>query len=112
MILNDEEKRYIDEENKYSKEAVPDNSKASEQIYEKASSAKHMMRRSELHNENHMRQKLLKNRTKRLNKKKTNILVYLLFILILILLILLYWNNRIFVNQWFIDLYESLLDKF
>lgn len=112
MILNDDEKRNLDEEEKYSREAIPDNPKASEQIFEKASSANHMMRRNERHNENNMRQKLLKNRKKRLNKKKTNILMYLLFILILALLVFLYWGNRNSINQWFMDIYESLLEKF
>lgn len=114
MILDAEEKIKVDEQENFSKESVNENqqAKASEQIYEKANSARHMMRRNELHNENNMRQKLLKNRKRRLNKKKLNILVYLLLLLIIALMIYLYWNNRVIVNQWFMDLYYALLKKF
>ncbi len=112
MNLDAEEKRKIEEQESFSRETLNENQKVSEQIYEKANSARHMMQRNELHNENNMRQKLLKNRKKRLNKKKLNILVYVLFLLLLALLIYLYWNNKVIVNQWFMDIYDSLLEKF
>lgn len=112
MNLDAEEKIKIEEQESFSRETLNENQKVSEQIYEKANSARHMMQRNELHNENNMRQKLLKNRKKRLNKKKLNILVYVLFLLLLALLIYLYWNNKVIVNQWFMDIYDSLLEKF
>lgn len=112
MIVDAGETEKVDEQDNFSRESVNENQKASEQIYEKANSARHMMQRNELHNENNMRQKLLKNRKKRLNKKRINILVYVILIFIIALLIYLYWNNKVIVNQWFMDIYDSLKKKF